>query len=290
MSKTNSAPSTNFLNNLKRKGAIVIEIQPHAKGFLNYSRKGFYKIALVTGKALINQAHEKIHLDGTYLRFSTPYIPYSSEVLSEKWEGYACYFLEEFLYPGHRVSIMQKTPLFKIGAAPAVKLTIEQKDKIASIFQNMLHEQSSTYKFKNDVLRSHINLLIHESIKIDDTLNFKPYQKAPIRITSRFFDLLEEQFPVVSPLKPIKLVSASDFAECISVHVNYLNRMVKDTTGKTTSHLIAERIIKEAVALLKQTDWTISEIALALGFIQSNYFSSFFKRHIGQTPQEYRRE
>ena len=53
---------------------------------------------------------------------------------------------------------------------------------------------------------------------------------------------------------------------------------------------IAERIIKEAVALLKQTDWTISEIALALGFIQSNYFSSFFKRHIGQTPQEYRRE
>ena len=130
----------------------------------------------------------------------------------------------------------------------------------------------------------------YESIKIDDTLNFKPYQKAPIRITSRFFDLLEEQFPVVSPLKPIKLVSASDFAECISVHVNYLNRMVKDTTGKTTSHLIAERIIKEAVALLKQTDWTISEIALALGFIQSNYFSSFFKRHIGQTPQEYRRE
>ena len=45
MSKTNSAPSTNFLNDLKRKGAIVIEIQPHAKGFLNYSFDGVYELA-----------------------------------------------------------------------------------------------------------------------------------------------------------------------------------------------------------------------------------------------------
>lgn len=281
-------PSSAFLAQLRRKGFMIIEIEPNAKGFTDYSRRDFYKIALVTGKARVVQANESIIIDGTYLRFSTPYLPFSSEVLSEKWEGYACYFLEEFLYPGHRAKVMQKSPLFRIGAAPAVKLDLEQKQSIADIFKKMLAEQQEGYTFKEDVIRSYINLLIHESIKLDASLAFKPYQKAPVRITAEFMDVLEEQYPVVSPLQPLKMVTAKHFANMLSVHVNYLNRVVKTTTGKTTSEHIADRLIQEATALLTQTDWNISEIAHALGFGNSNYFSSFFKKHMGMTPRAFR--
>ena len=44
----------------------------------------------------------------------------------------------------------------------------------------------------------------------------------------------------------------------------------------------------EAKALLKHTDWNISEIAYALGFDYPTYFNNFFKEHSGATPSSYR--
>jgi len=49
------------------------------------------------------------------------------------------------------------------------------------------------------------------------------------------------------------------------VHVNHLNRAVKATTAKTTSEIISERILQEAKILLKQSEWSISEISFSLG-------------------------
>ena len=51
---------------------------------------------------------------------------------------------------------------------------------------------------------------------------------------------------------------------------------------------ISERIVAEAKALLKHTDWNISEIAYALGFDYPTYFNNFFKEHSGATPSSYR--
>ncbi|MFI5332216.1 MAG: ATP-binding cassette domain-containing protein, partial [Desulfobaccales bacterium] len=42
---------------------------------------------------------------------------------------------------------------------------------------------------------------------------------------------------------------------------NYLNRSIKEVTGKPTSVLVAERITAEAKALLQHTDWSETEIA-----------------------------
>jgi AraC family transcriptional activator of pobA len=44
----------------------------------------------------------------------------------------------------------------------------------------------------------------------------------------------------------ISLRYASDFAEKLNVHVNHLNRAIKETTYKTTSQIIAERIFKRS--------------------------------------------
>jgi AraC-like DNA-binding protein len=53
---------------------------------------------------------------------------------------------------------------------------------------------------------------------------------------------------------------------------------VKQVTGKSTTTHIAERIITEAKALLLHTDWTVSQIAYALGFDYPTYFNNFFKK------------
>src|SRR5690606_41784490 len=64
-----------------------------------------------------------------------------------------------------------------------------------------------------------------------------------------------------SPNQTIQLRTASDFANTLKIHVNYLNKVLKETTGKTTTEIIASRINQEAKILLRQTTWNISEIA-----------------------------
>ena len=84
--------------------------------------------------------------------------------------------------------------------------------------------------------------------------------------------------------------SASDFAEQLNVHVNHLNRAVKDTTGKTTTQVIAERLIQEAKVLLKHSKWNVGEIAYALGFTEVTHFNNFFKKHLHTSPLKFREE
>jgi AraC-like DNA-binding protein len=103
-----------------------------------------------------------------------------------------------------------------------------------------------------------------------------------------FIELLERQFPIESPNQTLKLRTARDFADRLSVHVNHLNKVLKENTGQTTTSLIAGRIIKEAKILLKQTDWNISEIAWSLGFEEVAHFSNFFKKQTTLSPLAFR--
>ena len=86
----------------------------------------------------------------------------------------------------------------------------------------------------------------------------------------------------------IKLRSAADYALHLNIHVNHLNRAVGETTGKTTTQIIAERVLQEAKVLLKHTSWSISEIAYALGYSEVTHFSNFFKKHIQISPLQFR--
>lgn len=86
----------------------------------------------------------------------------------------------------------------------------------------------------------------------------------------------------------MRLKTAQDYAQNLNVHANYLNRSVKEVTGKSTTTHISERIITEAKALLQHTDWNIAEIAHALGFEYPTYFNNFFKKLTGTNPKTLR--
>ena len=118
--------------------------------------------------------------------------------------------------------------------------------------------------------------------------NFHSYVNAASRVSSLFLELLERQFPIDSPTLVLKLKNPADYAASLSVHINHLNRSVKEVTGKTTTAHIASRIIREAKALLQHTDWNISAIAYSLGFEYPSYFTLFFKKNTGLAPTQLR--
>ncbi len=278
-----------FNKKLKLKGFTVFQIESDGNATRIYSRKDFYKICLTTGKSIIHYADKSFDAEGTILFFGNPHIPYSWETISTSYVGYTCLFSEEFL-KSDRSESLQHSPLFKIGGTPILKITEQQREFLNTFFQKMIEEQHTDYAYKDDLIRNYINLIIHEALKLQPSENFDPYRNASSRITSVFLELLERQFPIEDPERPLQLKTAQDYAKNLNIHPNHLNRAVKEVTGKPTTVHISERIISEAKALLQHTDWNIADIAYALGFEYPTYFNNFFKKITGTNPKSLRNQ
>jgi AraC family transcriptional activator of pobA len=257
----------------------------HAKP-VPYSRKDFYKISLIEGKNNIYYADKTVVINEFALLFANPQVPYNWESLDEEQSGVFCIFTEEFF---QQYGNFRDYPVFKPGNDAVFALTDDQRCEIRKIFSRMFEEINSEYQYKYDVLRSLVFEIIHSALKLKPAqTNPEIGQKASARVASLFIELLERQFPIESPMQQMKLRTPADFANHLCIHVNHLNRSLKEMTEKTTSQLIAERILQEARALLKHTDWNISEIGWTLGFEELPHFIHFFKKNVQLTPRTFR--
>ncbi|WP_291128589.1 helix-turn-helix domain-containing protein [Dysgonomonas sp. UBA7698] len=275
---------------LKLKGFNVFQIEEDSNTTKVYSRKDFYKICLTTGKSRIHYADKSFDVENTILFFGNPNVPYSWETLSRQYAGYTILFSEDFFAGNKRSDSLQKSPLFKLGGTPILEIPESQRLFLNGIFQKMIEEQQSDYVFKDDLIRNYIELILHEALKLKPSENYSQNKSGAERLTTVFMELLERQFPIESPDLPLQLKTAKDYANQLSVHVNYLNRAVKEITGKTTTAHISERIVAEAKAMLQHSNWNISEIAYALGFEYPTYFNNFFKKQTGTNPTIIRSE
>ncbi|RYY32034.1 MAG: AraC family transcriptional regulator [Sphingobacteriaceae bacterium] len=254
---------------------------------VQYSRRDFYKVSLFRGKGVVHYADKSIELDGSALVFFNPVVPYTFENLNTDHSGRFCIYKESFFTDTWRNNL-HELPMFAPGANPVYTLNDEQDSYVFNLFDKMVNEINSDYRFKYDLLRNYVMELIHYAMKIQPSDRLYQHPDANSRITSIFTELLERQFPIESPQQRFELRSAKDFADHLSVHVNHLNRAIRETTGKTTTHHIMERLASEARALLRHTNWTVSEISYSLGFEEPAHFSNFFKKQTQIAPGAYR--
>jgi AraC family transcriptional activator of pobA len=82
--------------------------------------------------------------------------------------------------------------------------------------------------------------------------------------------------------------SVADYAEALSVTPTHLNRVTRTATGDTASHLILNRLVREARRNLVYTNLPISTIAYALGFEDPAYFSRIYAAATGLSPRAFR--
>lgn len=277
-----------FNSELKLRGFKAFQIEDDSNATRIYSRKDFFKICLTTGVSKIHYAERSFEAEGTILFFGNPHIPYSWETLSTSYVGYTILFSEEFIKSTDRSESLHNSPFFKLGGTPILQISQGQREFLNTLFEKMIEEQKSDYQYKDELIKNYINLIIHEALKLQPSENFTNSKNASSRIASVFLELLERQFPIETSDHPLQLRSAQDYAKELNIHVNYLNRAVKEVTGKSTTTHITERIVAEAKAMLQHTDWNISEIGYALGFDYPTYFNNFFKKITGTNPKALR--
>ncbi len=230
-------------------------------------RRDFYKMGLVHGDMTINYGGQLLDIKGTALFFVNPRVPHALVRRINRTSGYACIFTEAFL-SGRE---LQDSPLFRVGDNPVITLDAGQAAFMTGLFERMLSVYDGDYLHKSDLVKNYMALIIHEALRIQPAQHSAAFRNGESRLAHLFTDLLERQFPIERSDEPLRLRSPQDYARRLSVHVNYLNRSVRETTGKTTSAHISARIIAEAKALLRHSDWSVAEIAYALGFAYPAY-------------------
>ncbi len=157
---------------------------------------------------------------------------------------------------------------------------VNQCHSILSIINNRIGDKGNT-KFDSQVT----NTLLQSFMGIiaggySQQNNFVRQKSRSKQITHQFKMILAENFR--------SLKSPSAYARKLSITENYLNEIIRKTTGFSVSYWIKNEILMEAKRLLFHTTLDVKEIAYAVGYNDAAYFSKLFKKHEGLSPLSFR--
>lgn len=198
------------------------------------------------------------HLRRKTLVFSNPFIPYKWEHIEGEVSGFYVIFNTVFF---NQFGNLIQYEVFQPTGTHVFELDDTQFEHLRGIYEKMEAELGSEYIHKYDAIRNLIYELIHYAMKTRPSTRI---EQLPINASQRihwlFLELLERQFPIDENHTEIKLRTASDFAEQLNVHVNHLNRAVKETGGKTTSQLIADEYCKKPKSCSSKANGTCPKL------------------------------
>ncbi|QEE51018.1 helix-turn-helix domain-containing protein [Flavobacterium alkalisoli] len=253
-----------------------------------YDKRTYFKISLIKGANKVEYADKTLFIERYGLLFATPKIPYSFNPVSEEQSGFFCVFTYDFLASENISEKLDMLPVFRQGATPVFEITEQDYDVISLIYRKMQEELDSDYVYRYDLLRNYVLELVHKGQKLMPEQSKLGVLSAGKRIVSLFIELLERQFPIDSPKQRLQLRKAEDYAARLAIHVNHLNKTLKEETSFSTKQFINLRIAQEAKTLLRETDWPVAVIAECLAFEEISHFSNFFKKQTGESPVKFR--
>ena len=158
-----------------------------------------------------------------------------------------------------------------------INLSAEVYTKAVRLFASILDEDQPLDLIRLRLLELFITVEQSSATKTEKNI---PLQK--LSVVKTFKQLIDAKF------RTLKL--PKEYAELLHVTPNYLNALCQDLLGKTAGDLIRDRVILEAKRLLVNAGLTVGEIAYELNFADNSYFTRFFRKHTGVTPEEFRRK
>jgi AraC family transcriptional regulator len=85
-------------------------------------------------------------------------------------------------------------------------------------------------------------------------------------------------------------LALADLAALVGLSPYHFARAFKASTGSAPHRYLMERRVERAKELLATTGQSVTEIAHACGFASSQHLATVFRRFVGTTPKQYRRD
>lgn len=109
-------------------------------------------------------------------------------------------------------------------------------------------------------------------------------------ITTSFLKLVDEHINDLISGRASRRLHAQDFGAKLFIHPRHLTNTLKITINSSVCEVMEERILAEAITLLKHTTLSIAEIGQKFGYDEPTNFTKFFKGMAGITPLQYRKK
>lgn len=205
-------------------------------------------------------------------------------------EIYLITFTETFLKQNVHPDIFNEFPYLLSETINPKTFNADEFKEFENIYLQMEEESKSQSALKPKILG---NLLVVLLLKIKDKFwkNYNPIYEGNkgSHIVKTFKMTLETHFRELASGKTQKQYRVSDYAAHQNLNESYLNSVIKSKTGKPISVWISEKMITEAKSLLQSSTLSVKEIAYLLGFVEVAHFSTYFKKHSGITPVDFRK-
>ena len=167
--------------------------------------------------------------------------------------------------------------------SPVLSLKTDDQRRLRELMQMMIHYQQTGLPHTNESLRMLYNLFLTDLSTI---------QQHSIR-KHRFPKRVEEIFLGFLGLLPQHFIEHHDigfYASELCITTTYLSRVVRQVSGgRTVVDYINQLLLMEANYLLRQTPFSVAQIADRLHFAETTTFARFFKRMKGMNPREFRK-
>jgi len=189
-------------------------------------------------------------------------------------------FFQSFLL---LTNYLEKFSFFGGSAIDSV-LDIPEKSRtdIEGLFAEILRESAGNSKLSDDYLRV---LLLKVFLTVSRFARDKPENHVSSynhTLLNTFQQMIERNYTTLRLPK--------EYAEMLYITPNHLNALCKDLLGISAGEVIRNRIVLEAKRLLVNMGLSITEISYQLNFNDNSYFTKFFKKQEGMTPEEFRKK
>ena len=228
------------------------------------------------------------HDNGT-LSFVKPRQIIEFKKLEFEEDGFLILIHEDYLngHPLHNE--IKKYTYFEYETNEALSLSPKEEQIIWNLFKEIEAEYNNNQdEYSRDIILGHIESILKYSQRFYKR-QFINRITASGKMVSRFNDALSAYFEKGHLLEK-GLPTVKSMAAELNLSPSYLSDLLKQETGKTAMELIHIYLISEAKNLLKGSDHNIAETAYTLGFDNLPYFSRLFKKEVGISPVQFRKQ
>jgi len=221
---------------------------------------------------------------GNTVLFLTPYQHFqwttTAQTDIESLEFHGDFYCIEY----HKKEVACNGLLFNnIYLFPHIQVQEETYKEIIFTTKKMETESRLNSPYSDAILKSYLQLILAlcSKEKSEQLADINP-DKLHFKETTAFQNLVERYF------KEERAVSF--YAAKLGLTANTFSKKIKQQFGKTPSKIIQDRVVLEAKKLIHLTNKSVKEVAGELNFQDEFYFSRYFKKTVGISPQQFREQ
>ena len=198
-------------------------------------------------------------------------------------KGFTISFTEDFFVNGdNEDDITRLSSLTKLFIhTPELTISEDTAEDMRDILFLMLKETTRYSFLRPDIINKYLKIfMVYFKNELEKVIQTTP-RKTSCFLVNQFFTVLESSF------KDHRTVA--HYARALFITPNYLNHLIKSSTGFSARYHIQQRILLAAKAAIRGRS-SMKEIAFYLGFEDIAHFSKFFKNVSGLNFRDFKKQ